>query len=119
MDRFNHKGETAMKEMICKNCGYKNKPGVHYCQRCGQYIKPKWTLAQEIKSWDFRGLAGVGRRDVNVAPLFTAQKQETQANNQPSPSLVDPLPDGQWYCPDCGTLNTPSERFCKNCGKVR
>ena len=55
-----------MKEMICKNCGYKNKPGVRYCQRCGQYIKPKWTLAQEIKSWDFRGLAGVGRRDVNV-----------------------------------------------------
>ena len=52
-----------MKEMICKNCGYKNKPGVRYCQRCGQYIKPKWTLAQEIKSWDFRGLAGVGRRD--------------------------------------------------------
>ena len=108
-----------MKEMICKNCGYKNKPGDHYCQRGGQYIKPKGTLAQGIKTWDFRGLAGVGRRDVNVAPLFTAQKQVTQANNQPSPSLVDPLPDGQWYCPDCGTLNTSSERFCKNCGKVR
>ena len=91
-----------MKEMICKNCGYKNKPGVRYCQRCGQYIKPKWTLAQEIKSWDFRGLAGVGRRD-----------------NQPSRSLVDPLPDGRWYCPNCGTLNASSERFCKNCGKVR
>ena len=108
-----------MKEMICKNCGYKNKPGVRHCQRCGQYIEPKWTLAQEIKSWDFRGLAGAGRRDVNVAPLFTAQKQETQANNQPSLSVVDPLPDGRWYCPDCGTLNASSERFCKNCGKVR
>ena len=104
--------------MICKNCGYKNKSGVHYCQRCGHYIKPKWTLAQEIKSWDFRGLAGVGRRDVNVAPLFTAQKNEIQEKNQPTLSLVDPLPDGRWYCPDCGTLNTSSERFCKNCGKV-
>ncbi|MFR8417366.1 MAG: zinc ribbon domain-containing protein [Faecalibacterium sp.] len=29
------------------------------------------------------------------------------------------MPDGRWYCPDCGTLNDSSERFCKNCGKVR
>ncbi len=51
--------------MTCKNCGYENKLGVRYCQRCGQYIEPKRTLAQEVKSWDFRSLAGVGRRDVN------------------------------------------------------
>ena len=55
--------------MTCKNCGYENKLGVRYCQRCGQYIEPKRTLAQEVKSWDFRSLAGVGRRDVNIAPL--------------------------------------------------
>ena len=58
--------------MTCKNCGYENKLGVRYCQRCGQYIEPKRTLAQEVKSLDFRSLAGVGRRDVNIAPLFTA-----------------------------------------------
>lgn len=23
--------------MTCKNCGYENKLGVRYCQRCGQY----------------------------------------------------------------------------------
>ena len=39
--------------MTCKNCGYGNKLGVRYCQRCGQYIEPKRTLAQEVKSWDF------------------------------------------------------------------
>lgn len=33
--------------MACKNCGYENKLGVRYCQRCGQYIEPKRTLAQE------------------------------------------------------------------------
>lgn len=38
--------------MTCKNCGYENKLGVRYCQRCGQYIEPKRTLAQEVKSWD-------------------------------------------------------------------
>lgn len=42
--------------MTCKNCGYENKLGVRYCQRCGQYIEPKRTLAQEVKSWDFKAL---------------------------------------------------------------
>ena len=57
--------------MTCKNCGYENRLGVRYCQRCGQYIEPKRTLAQEVKSWDFRSLAGVGRRDVNIAAMKT------------------------------------------------
>ena len=105
--------------MVCNHCGYENKPGVRYCQRCGQYIKPKWTLAQEVKTWDFRGIAGVGRRDVNTAPLFTAPGSGTQVKKRQTASSVDPLPDGRWYCPDCGTLNISSERSCKNCGKVR
>ncbi|MFU2519578.1 MAG: zinc-ribbon domain-containing protein, partial [Clostridiales bacterium] len=25
--------------MTCKNCGYENRLGVRYCQRCGQYIE--------------------------------------------------------------------------------
>ena len=42
--------------MTCKNCGYENKLGVRYCQRCGQYIEPKRTLAQEVKSLDLEAL---------------------------------------------------------------
>ena len=34
--------------MTCKNCGYENKLGVRYCQRCGQYIEPKRTLAKKL-----------------------------------------------------------------------
>ena len=89
--------------MTCKNCGYENKLGVRYCQRCGQYIEPKRTLAQEVKSLDFRSLAGVGRRDVNIAPLFTASPVQTPAKAHQTPSPVEPMPDGRWYCPDCGT----------------
>ena len=70
--------------MTCKNCGYENRLGVRYCQRCGQYIEPKRTLAQEVKSWDFRSLAGVGRRDVNIAPLFTASPVQTPAKSTPN-----------------------------------
>ena len=105
--------------MTCKNCGYENKLGVRYCQRCGQYIEPKRTLAQEVKPWDFRSLAGVGRRDVNIAPLFTSPENKSQMKKSQTPSPVDPLPDGRWYCTDCGNLNDSSERFCKSCGKAR
>ena len=99
--------------MACKNCGYENKLGVRYCQRCGQYIEPKRTLAQEVKSWDFRSLAGVGRRDVNIAPLFTASPVQTPAKAHQTPSPVEPMPDGRWYCPDCGNLNDSYELLQK------
>lgn len=85
--------------MTCKNCGYENKLGVRYCQRCGQYIEPKRTLAQEVKSWDFRSLAGVGRRDVNIAPLFTSPENKSQMKKSQTPSPVDPLPDGRRISP--------------------
>ncbi len=75
--------------MTCKNCGYENKLGVRYCQRCGQYIEPKRTLAQEVKSWDFRSLAGVGRRDVNIAPLFTALSFKLQQKHTKRPRLLN------------------------------
>ena len=39
--------------MTCKNCGYENRLGVRYCQRCGQYIEPKRTLAQEVNCTPF------------------------------------------------------------------
>ena len=103
--------------MTCKNCGYENKLGVRYCQRCGQYIEPKRTLAQEVKSWDFRSLAGVGRRDVNIAPLFTAPSNQTPAKAHQTPSPVEPMPDGRWYCPDCGTLNDLPNDFAKTVEK--
>lgn len=100
---------------VCKNCSYENEPEVSYCQRCGQHLTRKFSLKQEVKSWDLRGLAGVGRKDVNIAPLFTAAPTaETKHSN----AKVDPLPDGRWYCPDCGTLHFSNERFCRNCGKA-
>lgn len=105
------------KKNICSNCQHENDPSVRYCQRCGRYLPIKETLLEEVKSWDFRSLAGLGRKDINVAPLFTAPKTETP--RRPSNAPVDPLPDGRWYCPDCGTLNTSSELSCRNCGKIR
>ena len=55
---------------FCKQCGTENSPEVRYCQGCGAWLDPRPPL---LDSLDLRWLAGVGRRDVNVAPLFTAE----------------------------------------------
>ena len=75
--------------MTCKNCGYENKLGVRYCQRCGQYIEPKRTLAQEVKSLDFRSLAGVGRRDVNIARCLMHHPFKLQQKHTKLPRLLN------------------------------
>ena len=80
---------------FCKQCGTENAPEARYCQL------------------DLRWLAGVGRRDVNVAPLFTAEPAPGPAAR----ARVVPLPDGSWYCPDCGRKNAPRALFCGGCGR--
>ena len=42
--------------MTCKNCGYENKLGVRYCQRCGQYIEPKRTWHKKLNRWILEAL---------------------------------------------------------------
>lgn len=79
---------------FCKQCGTENAPEVRYCQGCGAWLDPRPPL---LDSLDLRWLAGVGRRDVNVAPLFTAEPAPGPAAR----ARVVPLPDGSWYCPDC------------------
>lgn len=117
------KGDAA-KGNVCPDCGHCNAEGVRYCQRCGHFIKPKWTLQNEVRAWRPQGLAGTGLKDASIAPLYTVPVSDTSlaggaAAVEPSACKVEPLPDGSWYCPDCGTLNSSAAAFCKNCGKIR
>ena len=95
---------------FCKQCRTENAPEVRYCQGCGAWLEPRPPL---LDSLDLRWLSGVGRRDVNVAPLFTAEPAPGPAAR----ARVVPLPDGSWYCPDCGRKNAPHALFCGGCGR--
>lgn len=112
-----------MKETVCSACGHENAAGVRYCQRCGAFLKPKHTLSDEVKSWNPQSLAGSGLKGTSIAPLYTLRTSDTVLSsdflNAKISAPVDPLPDGRWYCPDCGTFNASAAAFCKNCGKVR
>ena len=86
------------------------RPGGAVLPGCGAWLDPRPPL---LDSLDLRWLAGVGRRDVNVAPLFTAEPAPGPAAR----ARVVPLPDGSWYCPDCGRKNAPRALFCGGCGR--
>lgn len=104
-------------EKTCKNCSHKNSINVRYCQRCGSPLPSQNPIRQYFSSLDFRWLAGRGEKEINFAPLFTAPKSNNIQTH--TTANVDPLPNGTWYCPDCGTLNATQDRICKNCAKSR
>lgn len=114
-----------MSELVCRNCEHKNAAGTRFCQRCGQPLAAKKTLTDEVRSWKPQSLSGGTSKNTasGFASLFTLQTSDTveQAGKPltPSSTPVDPMPDGRWYCPDCGTLNTAADRTCKDCGKNR
>ena len=109
-----------MQALVCGRCGHPNAAGVRYCQRCGCALRPRHTLRDEIRSWDPSSLAGAGRRDSNFAALYTVLGPRPAPGRQKKPAVpADPLPDGRWYCPDCGTLNTPAAAFCTDCGRTK
>ena len=99
-----------MGKNVCRQCSAENEAGVRYCQRCGGALEEKLPL---FSASNLRWLAGMGRKDVNFAPLVASEGRE-QAPVRPK---VSPLPDGSCYCPECGTNNAPRSIFCSGCGR--
>lgn len=106
--------------MKCKNCNFKNLDGTKYCQRCGRSLK---TKRPPLFSWkDTKVYAGLGHWGSSIAPLGAMKIENTASElggvtKRSNLVKVQPLEDGSWYCPDCGTKNNPRTMFCKGCGR--
>lgn len=104
----------------CRACGYFNLPDTRYCQRCGKHLTLKKSFFQNLR---LGGLAGMGGRGVSIAPLTLTLKEnnnsftERSVKKRKSSSVVVPLEDGSWYCPDCGHYNQKYTLSCPDCGK--
>ena len=102
----------------CKSCGMENDDAVRYCQGCGAQLKCRGDL---LDSLNFSSLAGTGLRGTSPAPLFTSDLlgKQRDPNARGPRARVHPLPDGSWFCPDCGEHNAPERTFCHYCARDR
>jgi len=102
---------------ICKRCGYESDMGARCCQNCGNKLKPILSWRQKIALVNFNGLAGVGRKDINIFPLITNDLMGNDNHSSKTKTKVIFQEDGSWYCPDCGSKNKPYSLFCSQCGR--
>lgn len=110
------------KSLICNACGCYNLPNTCYCQKCGNYIatqrKPSFFEGLRLE-----GIAGMGGRGISIAPATSIIMEKghkfvgESVSGRKSGSIVVPLDDGSWYCPDCGHYNRKHVIICPDCGK--
>lgn len=112
---------NSMKIIQCKKCSTNNTFGTKYCQHCGSPLTYRQSFTKMLASLNFDALAGLGQKNVSLAPLFTAnllgtKKPDVKRGKRIQIAAV-PLPDGKWFCPDCGWKNLPGSLFCDNCSR--
>lgn len=105
----------------CNYCKFENLNDTRYCQKCGKRLSGHTSLL----GWKaLQPLAGTGARGTSIAPIaaLTIDEQAQELGVDKSPANVQrvnviPLPDGSWFCPECGDHNKPYSRICSGCGR--
>jgi hypothetical protein len=130
--------EVITIDLICEVCGTSNPPGTEFCTNCNSYLA--WDRSVGTKP------AGKPAQPTSPAPTPPPQPQAEQTrhagtaaagypNTGPSDQgYVDPgyaaqgyydagYNEGAYYqgpydmsCPNCGTINPGTRRFCSRCG---
>ena len=112
---------NSMKTIQCKKCSTNNTFGTKYCQHCGSPLTYRQSFTKMLAGLNFDALAGLGQKNVSLAPLFTANLLGTKKPDVKRGKRIQiaaiPLPDGKWFCPDCGWKNLPGSLFCDNCSR--
>jgi ribosomal protein L40E len=103
--------EVITIELICENCGTHNPPGTEFCTKCHHYLP-----------WDRSGLPEPAGASPNTGPAdqgYPTQREidpayqagvPVGAPTQEQPAYIDKS------CPNCGTINPGTRRFCSRCG---
>lgn len=110
---------------VCKKCSFENESAARFCQGCGAMLPKKRSAKEFLDSLDLKDIAGIGTKDLSMAPMagrvIEDQGKEVMqpGARQANKARVVPLPDGKWFCPDCGELNKVESRSCYSCGRYK
>ena len=105
--------EVITIELICETCGHSNPPGTEFCTNCNSYLA--WDRSVPTEP------AGQPSEPTRTTPKSQAQPSKKQstaqlpAAGQTAPTLEQPA-SIDISCPNCGTLNPGTRRFCSHCG---
>lgn len=100
----------------CRQCSASMPDDVRFCMTCGSAMRAKPV------SLIGGGLLASLANGFSLAPLVTMGVEngagtDPQTIRKTISAHIRPLPDGTWYCPDCGTLNLRFASFCSGCAR--
>ncbi len=116
--------------MNCKTCNYPNYDNANFCCRCGAPLYKdtvvsspvgKTVTAYSIPTSGIRAFQGIGNYALQRAVLEVRNrgKNHQKLKEYTTYAKVQPMENGEWFCPDCGELNNHNDRSCRGCGKYK
>lgn len=117
--------------MKCKHCQHKNSPQANFCYNCGAQLHRNTVVsapvsntvsAYSIPTSGIRYFQGIGNGYLQSAAIALRNKQNFEENGfheYTTGARVQPLKNGDWFCPDCGEKNNHNDRSCRGCGKFK
>lgn len=117
--------------MICKHCNNWNEDEAKFCCRCGSQLHRKAVVstpvsisvtATGIPTSGVRFFQNMGNPYLQKAANIIRNSEIQQTGiyqNYTTHAKTHPLNNGDWFCPDCGELNSHNKTSCKGCGRYK
>ena len=100
--------------MKCSNCGIENRPGVHFCEECGQPLH-EISASQSLVETESSSLGNLcpACGYVNRAGIHYCEECGNKLETESPGSMAAPLDN---RCTVCGYVNRLGVEFCEECG---
>lgn len=117
--------------MNCNSCNYPNNDNANFCCRCGAELYNDTLVSESIGNTAtafsiptagvraFSGVNGNYALQTAAMAVRNSVKEHETLREYTTNVKVQPMENGDWFCPDCGELNNHNDRSCRGCGKYK
>lgn len=117
--------------MYCRNCEQWNEDNANFCSHCGSELHKETVVsapivppvtAYSIPTSGVRYFQGIGNYALQNAVQIIRDSEKPAGSAYKgckNHAKVQPLRNGDWFCPDCGEFNSHNEFSCRGCGRYK